>query len=129
MGTDADTEVGEPAAPDLRGARRKSTVKKRLKWIAISVAGILVVLAGSAYGYIRYLNGKLQHTQITADKDNRPPAAPKDAQGRSPMNILLIGNDSRVGEGRRYGAEGHEGLADVTIPECTCPPTARMPRW
>lgn len=115
MGTDADTEVGEPAAPGRRGIRRKSTVKKRLKWIAISVVGILVVLAGSAYGYIQYLNGKLHHTQITADKENRPPAAPKDAQGRSPMNILLIGNDSRIGEGRRYGAEGHEGLADVAI--------------
>ncbi|MFI6586702.1 LCP family protein [Embleya sp. NPDC050493] len=90
-------------------------MKKRLKWIAISVVGILVILAGSAYGYIRYLNGKLHHTQITADKSNRPPAAAKDDQGRSPMNILLIGNDSRIGEGRRYGAEGHEGLADVAI--------------
>ncbi|WP_406286104.1 LCP family protein [Embleya sp. NBC_00896] len=90
-------------------------MKKRLKWIAISVVGFLLVLAGSAYGYIQYLNGKLHHTQITADKDGRPPAAAKDSQGRSPMNILLIGNDSRVGEGRRYGAEGHEGLADVAI--------------
>ncbi|MGC0419114.1 LCP family protein [Embleya sp. AB8] len=115
MGTDADTGVGEPAAPDERGIRSKSTVRKRLKWVAISVVGVLVILAGSAYGYIQYLNGKLHHTQITADRAGRPPAAPKDAQGRSPMNILLIGNDSRIGEGRRYGDEGHEGLADVAI--------------
>lgn len=115
MGTDAETGTGGPVAPGGRDGRRKSTVKKRLKWIAISVVGVLLILAGSAYGYIRYLNGKLHHTQITADKNNRPPASPKDAQGRSPMNILLIGNDSRIGEGRRYGAEGHEGLADVAI--------------
>jgi LCP family protein required for cell wall assembly len=90
-------------------------VKKRLKWIAVAVVGFLVVVAGSAYGYIQYLNGRLHHTQITADKAGRPPAAGKDAQGRSPLNILLIGNDSRIGEGRRYGAEGHAGLADVAI--------------
>ncbi|MYW00061.1 LCP family protein [Streptomyces sp. SID3343] len=113
MGTDSDT--GKRSTPGERGATGKSTLKKRLKWTAIAAVGCLVVVAGSAYGYIRYLNGRLHHTQITADKEGRPPAADKDAQGRSPLNILLIGNDSRIGEGRRYGAEGHAGLADVAI--------------
>jgi LCP family protein required for cell wall assembly len=110
-----DAETGNRVEPGRRGTTGKSAVKKRLKWIAIAVVGLLIVVVGSAYGYIRYLNGRLHHTQVTADKAGRPPAADKDAQGRSPLNVLLIGNDSRVGEGRRYGAEGHEGLADVAI--------------
>lgn len=93
----------------------KSKVKKRLKWIAISVVGLLVVLAGSAYGYIKYLDSKINTTAKNAGSEGIPKAE-EDAFGRKPLNIVLIGNDSRKGLGKKYGASEHtEGLADVTI--------------
>ncbi|MFF7248168.1 LCP family protein [Embleya sp. NPDC008237] len=93
----------------------KSKVKKRLKWIAISVVGLLVVLAGTAYGYKKYLDSKISTTAKNAGSEGVPKAE-EDAFGRKPLNIVLIGNDSRKGLGKKYGAAEHtEGLADVTI--------------
>ncbi|WP_424640615.1 LCP family protein [Embleya sp. AB8] len=95
--------------------RPKSKVKKRLKWIAISVVGLLVVLAGSAYGYLKYLDSKITTTARNAGSEGVPKAE-EDEFGRKPLNIVLIGNDSRKGLGKQYGAAEHtEGLADVTI--------------
>ncbi|WP_439675273.1 LCP family protein [Embleya sp. MST-111070] len=93
----------------------KSKVKKRLKWIALTVVGLIVVLAGTAYGYIKYLDSKISTTAKNAGSEGVPKAE-EDAFGRRPLNIVLIGNDSRKGLGKKYGASEHtEGLADVTI--------------
>ncbi|MYV98970.1 LCP family protein, partial [Streptomyces sp. SID3343] len=89
-------------------------LRKRLKWVAISVVGVLLLGAGGIYGYYEYLNSRLKTTPKNAGTD--APKAPADAFGRRPLNILLIGSDSRVGAGNEgYGDAGHEGLADTTI--------------
>jgi len=96
-----------PAAPPKR-------IRKRLKWVAISIVGVLLLGAGGLYGYYEYLNSRLKTTEKNAGTNAPPPAA--DEKGRRPMNILLIGSDQRSGEGNEgYGANDHPALADTTI--------------
>ncbi|MDI2132253.1 LCP family protein [Yinghuangia seranimata] len=93
----------------------KSKLKKRLKWTAIGLTITLVAIVGAAYGYYEYLNSRIKTGDPSAAV-TRPPDAPVDAEGRKQMNILLIGSDSRVGEGNDgYGDKGSTGHADTTI--------------
>ncbi|MGW0661407.1 LCP family protein [Streptodolium elevatio] len=112
------TEAPDATPPSRRSTRRpppKSKVKRRLKVTAISVAVLLVVLVGGAYGYYEYLNSRIKTDDLSGSVDKVPEAA-EDEFGRTPMNILLIGSDSRVGEGNSgYGAKGKEGTADTTL--------------
>jgi len=105
---------GSPAGPhpDPAPPRR---IRKRLKWVAIAVVGVLLLGAGGLYGYYEYLNSRLKTTQKNAGSTVPPAAA--DEKGRRPMNILLIGSDQRSGKGNEgYGDDGRtEGLADTTI--------------
>ncbi|MGR6997925.1 LCP family protein [Yinghuangia aomiensis] len=111
-----DTDEDERSTrPGRRAAAKpKSKAKKRIKWTAIGLAATLVVLAGSAYGYYLYLNSRIKKTQRSAGDE--VPQSAADSEGRTPMNILLIGSDSRIGAGNEgYGDAGHAGLADTTI--------------
>jgi len=64
---------------------------------------------------MKYLDSKITTTQKNGGSDGIPEAE-EDAFGRKALNIVLIGNDSRKGLGKKYGAAEHvEGLADVTI--------------
>jgi LCP family protein required for cell wall assembly len=104
---------GRPASAPPEGPPPKK-LRKRLKWVAISIVGVLLLGAGGVYGYYEYLNSRLKTTPKNAGTD--APKAPADAFGRRPLNILLIGSDSRLGAGNEgYGDKGHEGLADTTI--------------
>ncbi|MGA4540266.1 LCP family protein [Uniformispora flossi] len=102
------------AAAEAKG-KPKSKVKKRLKWTAIGLVGLLVAIAGAGYAYYEYLNSRIK----TGDRSGAVDAAkeaPADEQGRKPMNVLLVGSDNRVGAGNEgYGDAGHPGLADTTI--------------
>ncbi|WP_436777273.1 LCP family protein [Yinghuangia sp. YIM S09857] len=119
------TESPSPAdpAPTRRGRRQpppknpkgKGKGKRRLKITAISLAVLLVLIVGGAYGYYEYLNSRIKTDDLTASVDKVPEAA-EDEFGRTPMNILLIGSDSRIGSGNTgYGANGKEGTADTTL--------------
>ncbi|MCF2532684.1 LCP family protein [Yinghuangia soli] len=124
-GSRARTVAPQRSEPDVepRTSRRtaaaaapppRSKAKKRLKWTAIGLAVVLVVIAGAAYGYYWYLNNRIKKTERSGA--NEVPKAAADEFGRVPLNILLIGSDTRVGEGNTgYGDKGHEGLADTTI--------------
>ncbi|MDI2132252.1 LCP family protein [Yinghuangia seranimata] len=108
-----------PEAPPSRTTRRtapppKSKLKKRLKWTALGLVLTLVIVAGAAYGYYLYLNSRIKKTARSGN--NEVPAAAADDQGRTPLNVLLIGSDSRLGKGNQgYGDDDHPGLADTTI--------------
>ncbi|MGW0661408.1 LCP family glycopolymer transferase [Streptodolium elevatio] len=110
---DADPEPQtQPASPPRRP---KSKAKKRLKWTAIGLAAVLVGLAAGAYGYYQYLNSRIKKTDRTASVEDIPKSA-ADPFGRRPLNVLLIGSDTRLGKGNQIGGEaGHPGLADTTI--------------
>ncbi|MEV6973479.1 LCP family protein [Kitasatospora sp. NPDC093806] len=96
-----------PARSGRRGARRI---------IAWSVAGVLVVLAGTGGAVYYKLNGNLRTFDPGAVSPDRPPEASPDSHGNRPVNLLLIGSDSRSGRNSDLGG-GDEGGArsDTTI--------------
>ncbi|MFJ6136969.1 LCP family protein [Kitasatospora sp. NPDC092286] len=102
---------GRAAARNSRKPKRK--VKKIAAW---SVAGVLVVLAGTGGAIYYKLNGNIKSFDADAISTDRPPEAQADANGNKPVNILLIGSDSRAGKNSDLGG-GNEGGArsDTTI--------------
>jgi LCP family protein required for cell wall assembly len=80
-----------PPAPRRRRRkpkRRRSLGERILRGAVVSVA-VVLVLAASLYGYVRYRLGQIKskacHTCLVA-----PPGAP--------YNVLLVGSDSRAGD-------------------------------
>ncbi|MFC5662924.1 LCP family protein [Kitasatospora misakiensis] len=96
-----------PARDGRRGARRL---------IAWSVAGVLVVLAGAGGAVYYKLNGNLRSFDADAVAPDRPPEPTADAHGHRPVNLLLIGSDSRAGNNSDLGGGDEAGArSDTTI--------------
>ncbi|MER5349521.1 LCP family protein [Kitasatospora sp. NPDC002551] len=108
-----------PAAPVGRAAARAAARKPKWgakKIVAWSAAGVLVLLAGTG-GLIYYkLNGNIKSFDPDAIATDRPPEAQADADGNKPVNVLLIGSDSRGKNNSDLGG-GEDGGArsDTTI--------------
>ncbi|MFJ9523437.1 LCP family protein [Kitasatospora sp. NPDC101801] len=126
----ARAEVPPPAGPGGRAAARaaakgkgrggppgpggkKRNRKKVVAWVATGALALVVLTGGALY---LKLNGNI----TTFDKDglstDRPDAAAPDANGNTPINVLLIGSDSRAGGNADLGG-GEDGGArsDTTI--------------
>ncbi|MFI5529011.1 LCP family protein [Kitasatospora sp. NPDC051853] len=109
-----------PAGPGRAAARAaaakgapKRNRKKAVAWVAAG-AMALVVCAGGAL-YLKF-NGNLNTFGSDGLNEDRPDAAAPDANGNTPLNVLLIGSDSRAGDNANLGG-GEEGGArsDTTI--------------
>jgi LCP family protein required for cell wall assembly len=86
-----------------------------LKTIAISVALVLVVVLTAGFFVYRHLNKNITSLNVTnALGDDRPTEVVKDGQPHKPLNILLLGSDTREGAGNHIGGET-PGLSDTTI--------------
>jgi LCP family protein required for cell wall assembly len=87
-----------------------------LKALAITVALVLVVVLAGGFFVYRHLNRNITSLDVTpALGTDRPTAAPKKkSQPHKPMNVLLIGSDTRVGQGKGIGGDT-PGLSDTTI--------------
>jgi LCP family protein required for cell wall assembly len=98
------------APPDRRRGRKKgkSGRQKALLWTAGTLGFVLV--AGSVGGYLVYQH--FNNNITTVDVGN---AGSKNVTHSGPMNILVIGTDSRIGLGDKYGDAGSVGHADTTI--------------
>ncbi|MGW2397743.1 LCP family protein [Kitasatospora sp. NPDC001664] len=117
----AGAEDGTPPAGPGRAATRAAAAKgapkrSRKKIVALVAAGAmaLVVCAGGAL-YLKF-NGNLSTFGSDGLNEDRPDAAAPDANGNTPLNVLLIGSDSRAGDNANLGG-GEEGGArsDTTI--------------
>ncbi|WNI15789.1 LCP family protein [Actinacidiphila sp. ITFR-21] len=99
-----------PAGP--RSRRRTKQGMSRGKKVLAWTGGVLgfVVIAASVGGYLVYehINGNI----TTVDVGD---AGSKSVTHEGPMNILVIGTDSRQGLGGKYGDTGSVGHADTTI--------------
>ncbi|MGY1454137.1 LCP family protein [Streptomyces sp. SS8] len=133
--------AGGPKRPAGRGRRV-------LRWTALSLSVLILGTAGAGYLYYEHLNENLTRKPLTLG-DNQLKHR-QNAEGRTPLNILLLGSDSRNSErnlelGGSRGDVGRKPLADVqmllhlsadrdsisvlsvprdtkvTIPECTDP--------
>ncbi|MDJ0341266.1 LCP family protein [Streptomyces sp. H10-C2] len=103
-------QQGAGAAPSSRrkAKPRTSRKKKVLIWTAGTVGFVLV--AGSIGGYFVY-----QHFNNNITTVDVGDAGSKNVTTDGPVNILVIGTDSRVGLGNEYGDAGSVGHADTTI--------------
>ncbi|WP_254897874.1 LCP family protein [Kitasatospora sp. NA04385] len=81
-----------------------------------SVVGTSLAVVGTG-GFLYWrLNANISSWDSAGVSESRPPEAQADANGNKPMNILLIGSDSRDGANKDLGG-GEEGGArsDTTI--------------
>ena len=99
-------------------ARHKEHVAKRhrvLKISAACVALLLVVTGTAVFAVWRHLNGNI--TSLNIEKalgTDRPAQVVKKGAPHQPLNILLLGSDTREGQGNNIGGET-PGLSDTTI--------------
>ncbi|MGA5817307.1 LCP family protein [Kitasatospora sp. NPDC094028] len=114
-GEDAKDGAGQGGgrAAARRGGKPKRNVKKIVAW---SAAGVLVLIAGAGGAIYLKLNANIKSFDADAIATDRPPEAKADADGNKPVNILLIGSDSRGKNNADLGG-GEDGGArsDTTI--------------
>ena len=68
--------------------------RKAIKWTAIGVSTALVLVLAIGAFVILQLTGNIKHTSLLQNGVTQSPE-PTDKYGRSPLNILVIGSDSR----------------------------------
>lgn len=103
-----------------RGGRRKPKKKHRvLRWIAFSVAFLILGTGAAGYLWYQHLNSNLRKGERSAGNSGAKKATPN-SEGQTPLNILLIGSDSRNSEenlklGGARDSVGATPLADVQM--------------
>lgn len=98
--------VSTPPAPG-----RRPRARRILKWVAISVATVLVITVGGAYLVYLHLNGNLTHYDAGKNELIKRPKKVGKAQ-----NILLIGSDTRAFAGSsKYGRLVAGARSDTAI--------------
>jgi len=113
---DRGWEMGEHGR-SRHGGSRRDRKRDRKRWI-IGILASLVVLAVAAAGAIYLkLNANIDTFDAAGLSKNRPTAAAADANGNTPVNVLLIGSDTRSGANAALGgaSSGPIGRSDTTI--------------
>ena len=109
--------AGGPRAARRRGAARAVRRRRRLRIAGLSVAGVLVVgTATGAYAY-EHIFGRIQSVSLDSLKD-RPAASKANAAGQTPLNILVLGSQTRDGQhGVNLGNSSKDGtnLSDTAM--------------
>ncbi|MGW1158518.1 LCP family protein [Streptomyces sp. NPDC002519] len=110
---DPEAGRGERGRPRRRGGRRI------VRWSAITLAVLILGTAGGGYLYYQHLNGNIRKGQRNSGDSKAAKAAPN-AAGQTPLNILLIGSDSRNSAanlklGGSKESVGNPPLADVEM--------------
>ena len=93
------------------GSRRKPKPPLSRKQKALRTTGgvlgfLMVAGCASAYWVYDHFNGNIQSVDVGIDND---------ATADGPVNILLIGTDTRQGQGKGYGDADSVGHADTTL--------------
>ncbi|MEV6940269.1 LytR family transcriptional regulator, partial [Streptomyces sp. NPDC051132] len=119
-----------PARPGRRGDRdrrrtqtttgRKRRRRRTLRWSATVLAVVILGTAGAGYLYYQHLNGNIQKGRRANGDDSKAHRTAPNAAGQTPLNILLIGSDSRNSKEnvKLGGSRDHAGdppLADVQM--------------
>ncbi|MEV2213645.1 LCP family protein [Streptomyces sp. NPDC050997] len=105
------------------GGRRNRQLPGRkhrvLRWSATTLAVLILGTAGAGYLYYEHLNGNIQKGKRSGG-DSKARKTEPNAAGQTPMNILLIGSDSRnsdanVALGGSRDNRGNPPLGDVQM--------------
>ncbi|WP_254047526.1 LCP family protein [Streptomyces aureus] len=93
-GSATDGRTGHRRGGSRRRAK-KAGKRKVLRWVAITLAVLILGTAGAGYLYYEHLNGNIRGGSRAGGESGVKKAAPN-ALGDTPLNILLIGSDSRA---------------------------------
>ncbi|MDT3400595.1 LCP family protein [Streptomyces sp. B1866] len=90
-----------------------------LRWTALGLAVLILGTAAAGYLYYQHLNGNLKKDDLNLGTNRLDRSAPN-AEGQRPMNILVLGSDSRntrenVRLGGAHDQVGRKPLADVQM--------------
>jgi LCP family protein required for cell wall assembly len=99
---------------------RRRRRRRALRWSAIVLAVVIVGTAGAGYLYYQHLNANIQKGRRNSADDSKAHRTQPNAAGQTPLNILLIGSDSRnsAENVKLGGSRDHRGdppLADVQM--------------
>ncbi|MCX4747875.1 LCP family protein [Kitasatospora sp. NBC_01287] len=109
----AAAAAGGRAAARRARSRRGPSRKKIIVWTA---AGAVLLGVGATGAVYLRLTGNIKSFDRAGIATERPPAATADANGNKPVNVLLIGSDSRGGGNSDLGGGGDDGArSDTTI--------------
>lgn len=112
-------ELGDEEATDTGNGKpkRRGRVKKRhtvARVLAVTTIALAMVTGLTVVYSFRHLSGNLNVADYTQDLQNRPEK--KKVEGpKEPLNILVMGTDTREGEGNQIDNESGEGGSDTTI--------------
>jgi LCP family protein required for cell wall assembly len=117
-------EDGEPAGDEgdaepsgNGGPKRRGKVKKRHTVAAVLgvTTLVLAMVTGLAVVYtFRHLSGNLNVADYAQDLQNRPEKQKVEGP-KEPLNVLVMGIDTRQGEGNDIDNQAGEGGSDTTI--------------
>lgn len=124
-GAPSDSTGGRGRGGGRGGRRRKGGRRRRrgkgriLAWAALGLSVLLVGTAGAAWLYIEHLNDNLRKGERNSSDGGATRGRPN-AAGQTPLNVLLLGSDSRnskgnVSLGGGRGEVGRKPLADVQM--------------
>ncbi|AKN75043.1 transcriptional regulator [Streptomyces sp. PBH53] len=121
--TDAPARSGRRGGGRRAGGPKTDRRRRRrrvLRWSATVLAVVILGTAGAGYLYYRHLNGNIQKGARANGDDSKAHRTAPNAAGQTPLNILLIGSDSRNSKEnlKLGGSRDHVGdppLADVQM--------------
>ncbi|MFJ5265854.1 LCP family protein [Streptomyces sp. NPDC088387] len=90
-----------------------------LRWSVTALSVVILGTSGAGYLYYRHLNGNIEKGERSSGDSKAERTAPN-AAGQTPMNILLIGSDSRASDanvalGGSRDTRGNPPLGDVQM--------------
>jgi LCP family protein required for cell wall assembly len=123
-GTPSESGAATPeATPEtsqraVNGPKRRGTVKRRHTVGKVLLSSLIALALATGLGVVflyRHLNGNLEVLDPTAQLSDRP--AKVEVEGpREPLNVLVMGSDTREGEGNNIdGLTGGGERSDTTI--------------
>jgi LCP family protein required for cell wall assembly len=99
------------------GRHRDDKPRRRLlRAVAVSLAVVLVTLLGGGFVVYRTLEGNITESQAFEEiLGERPEVVTTDSGPHGPLNVLVLGDDTRVGQKSVPGSDATPGLSDTTI--------------
>ena len=104
--------------------RKRSRRRRALKYTALCAAGVVLGVAAAGFYLVHHLFGRVDTVSLSRLTD-RPSSARPNAAGETPLNILVLGSQTRDGQhGVNLGNATKDGTACPTpCSWCTSRPT------
>lgn len=111
MSDEVLVEEPDDGAPKRRG---KSKKRHTIGTVLLASVVVLAVVTGLSVAFLyRHLNGNITVSDVMDEIDDRPEKV--DTGPKEPINVLVLGSDTRSGEGNQIDGEAGGGVSDTTI--------------